>query len=58
MTRVISEIITENIATSMLKAPVMRLAVPNAPLSFSLPLEQFVLAQVSSNADAWADARA
>ena len=32
----------------MLKAPVMRLAVPNVPIPYSRPLEQFVIPQVHS----------
>jgi pyruvate dehydrogenase E1 component beta subunit len=31
-----------------LKAPIKRLAVPNVPIPFSRPLEQFVIPQVSN----------
>lgn len=52
MTGEISAIIAENLDTVVLKAPVMRLAVPNVPIPFSRPLEQFVIPQVSSIVEA------
>lgn len=44
----ISAIVAENLDTLQLKAPVRRLAVPNVPIPYSRPLEQFVIPQVSS----------
>lgn len=44
----ISAIIAENLDTVTLKAPVKRLAVPDVPIPFSRPLEQFVIPQVGS----------
>ena len=35
-----------------LKAPIKRLAVPNVPIPYSRPLEQFVIPQVGSIVDA------
>jgi len=48
MTGEISAIIAENLDKLVLKSPVMRLAVPNVPIPFSRPLEQFVIPQVTS----------
>jgi len=42
----ISAVIAENLDSVSLKAPVRRLAVPNVPIPFSRPLEQFVIPQV------------
>ena len=42
----IAALIAENLDTVSLKAPVMRLAVPNVPIPYSRPLEQFVIPQV------------
>ena len=44
----IAALIAENLDTIVLKAPVMRLAVPNVPIPYSRPLEQFVIPQVHS----------
>ncbi len=43
----IAALIAENLDTVALKAPVMRLAVPNVPIPYSRPLEQFVIPQVA-----------
>jgi pyruvate/2-oxoglutarate/acetoin dehydrogenase E1 component len=43
----IAALIAENLDTVSLKAPVMRLAVPNVPIPYSRPLEQFVIPQVA-----------
>jgi pyruvate/2-oxoglutarate/acetoin dehydrogenase E1 component len=43
----ISALIAENLETVALKAPIQRLAVPNVPIPYSRPLEQFVIPQVS-----------
>jgi pyruvate dehydrogenase E1 component beta subunit len=43
----IAALIAENLDTISLKAPVMRLAVPNVPIPYSRPLEQFVIPQVA-----------
>jgi len=43
----IAALIAENLDTVVLKAPVMRLAVPNVPIPYSRPLEQFVIPQVA-----------
>jgi pyruvate/2-oxoglutarate/acetoin dehydrogenase E1 component len=48
----ISAIVAENLDTLTLKAPVRRLAVPNVPIPYSRPLEQFVIPQVTSIVDA------
>ena len=48
----ISAIVAENLDTLTLKAPVRRLAVPNVPIPYSRPLEQFVIPQVGSIVDA------
>ena len=44
----ISALIAENLDTVALKAPIMRLAVPNVPIPYSRPLEQFVIPQVAN----------
>ncbi len=43
----ICALIAENLDTIALKAPIKRLAVPNVPIPYSRPLEQFVIPQVS-----------
>jgi pyruvate dehydrogenase E1 component beta subunit len=43
----ISAVIAENLDSVSLKAPIKRLAVPNVPIPYSRPLEQFVIPQVS-----------
>jgi acetoin:2,6-dichlorophenolindophenol oxidoreductase subunit beta len=48
----ISAIVAENLDTLTLKAPVKRLAVPNVPIPYSRPLEQFVIPQVGNIVDA------
>jgi pyruvate dehydrogenase E1 component beta subunit len=48
LTGEISAIIAENLDTVSLKAPVKRLAVPNVPIPYSRPLEQFVIPQVQN----------
>jgi pyruvate dehydrogenase E1 component beta subunit len=47
LTGEISALIAENLDTISLKAPIKRLAVPNVPIPYSRPLEQFVIPQVS-----------
>jgi pyruvate/2-oxoglutarate/acetoin dehydrogenase E1 component len=42
----IGALIAENLDTVSLKAPIRRLAVPDVPIPFSRPLEQFVIPQV------------
>jgi pyruvate dehydrogenase E1 component beta subunit len=44
----IAALVAENLDTVELHAPVMRLAVPNVPIPYSRPLEQFVIPQVAS----------
>jgi pyruvate dehydrogenase E1 component beta subunit len=44
----ISALVAENLDTLRMKAPVKRLAVPNVPIPYSRPLEQFVIPQVAS----------
>jgi pyruvate dehydrogenase E1 component beta subunit len=44
----ISAVVAENLDFVSLKAPIRRLAVPNVPIPFSRPLEQFVIPQVSN----------
>jgi pyruvate dehydrogenase E1 component beta subunit len=44
----IAALIAENLDTLELHAPVVRLAVPNVPIPYSRPLEQFVIPQVAS----------
>ena len=48
----ISAVVAENLDTLALKAPIKRLAVPNVPIPYSRPLEQFVIPQVASIVDA------
>ena len=48
----ISAIVAENLDTLALKAPVKRLAVPNVPIPYSRPLEQFVIPQVAGLVEA------
>jgi len=48
----ISAVVAENLDTLTLKAPIKRLAVPNVPIPYSRPLEQFVIPQVGSIVDA------
>jgi pyruvate/2-oxoglutarate/acetoin dehydrogenase E1 component len=48
----ISAIVAENLDTISLKSPIRRLAVPDVPIPFSRPLEQFVIPQVASIIDA------
>jgi acetoin:2,6-dichlorophenolindophenol oxidoreductase subunit beta len=52
LTGEISAIVAENLDTLALKAPVRRLAVPNVPIPYSRPLEQFVIPQVDGIVDA------
>lgn len=44
----IAALVAENIDTVHLKAPVRRLAVPDVPIPFSRPLEQFAIPQVDN----------
>ena len=44
----VSALIAENLDTIRLKAPIKRLAVPNVPIPYSRPLEQFVIPQVAN----------
>ena len=48
----ISAIVAENLDSLELKASVRRLAVPNVPIPYSRPLEQFVIPQVAGIVDA------
>jgi pyruvate dehydrogenase E1 component beta subunit len=48
LTGEIAAIVAENLDTVQLKAPVKRVAVPNVPIPYSRPLEQFVIPQVDS----------
>ncbi|MBE7418166.1 MAG: alpha-ketoacid dehydrogenase subunit beta [Ideonella sp.] len=52
LTGEISAIVAENLDVLRLKAPVRRLAVPNVPIPYSRPLEQFVIPQVTGIVDA------
>ena len=52
LTGEIAAIVAENLDTVRLLAPVKRVAVPNVPIPYSRPLEQFVIPQVSSLAGA------
>jgi pyruvate dehydrogenase E1 component beta subunit len=52
LTGEISAIVAENLDTLALKAPVKRLAVPNVPIPYSRPLEQFVIPQVAGIVEA------
>lgn len=51
----ITAIVAENLDTLVLKAPVRRLAVPNVPIPYSRPLEQFVIPQVKGIVEAAAE---
>jgi acetoin:2,6-dichlorophenolindophenol oxidoreductase subunit beta len=44
----IAAVIAENLDSVALKAPIRRLAVPDVPIPFSRPLEQFVIPQVGA----------
>lgn len=44
----IAALVAENLDTVKLKAPVRRLAVPDVPIPYSRPLEQFVIPQVDA----------
>ena len=44
----IAALVAENLDTLRLKAPVRRLAVPDVPIPFSRPLEQFAIPQVDN----------
>lgn len=44
----IAALVAENLDTVRLKAPVRRLAVPDVPIPFSRPLEQFAIPQVDN----------
>jgi pyruvate/2-oxoglutarate/acetoin dehydrogenase E1 component len=44
----IAAIVAENLDTISLRAPVRRLAVPDVPIPYSRPLEQFVIPQVAT----------
>lgn len=48
LTGEISALIAENLDSVSLKAPVKRLAVPDVPIPYSRPLEQFVIPQVDT----------
>lgn len=52
LTGEISAIVAENLDTVALKSPIKRLAVPNVPIPYSRPLEQFVIPQISHIVDA------
>jgi len=52
LTGEIAAIVAENLDTLVLKAPVKRLAVPNVPIPYSRPLEQFVIPQVKGIVEA------
>ena len=52
LTGEISAIVAENLDTLVLKAPIKRLAVPNVPIPYSRPLEQFVIPQVKGLVEA------
>lgn len=52
LTGEIAALVAENLDTVKLKAPVRRLAVPDVPIPYSRPLEQFVIPQVDSIAAA------
>jgi pyruvate dehydrogenase E1 component beta subunit len=47
LTGEIAAIVAENLDTVRLLAPVKRVAVPNVPIPYSRPLEQFVIPQVN-----------
>ena len=44
----IAALVAEHLDTVRLKAPVRRLAVPDVPIPYSRPLEQFVIPQVDA----------
>jgi pyruvate dehydrogenase E1 component beta subunit len=44
----IAAIVAENLDSVVLKAPIKRLAVPDVPIPYSRPLEQFVIPQVAA----------
>jgi pyruvate dehydrogenase E1 component beta subunit len=48
LTGEVAALIAENLDTVTLKAPIKRLAVPNVPIPYSRPLEQFVIPQVAN----------
>jgi len=48
LTGEIAALVAENLDTLKLKAPVKRLAVPDVPIPYSRPLEQFVIPQVDA----------
>lgn len=48
----IAAVVAENLDAVTLKAPIKRLAVPDVPIPYSRPLEQFVIPQVGSIVDA------
>jgi len=48
LTGEIAALIAENLDTIRLKSPIKRLAVPNVPIPYSRPLEQFVIPQVAN----------
>ncbi|MDE2094883.1 MAG: alpha-ketoacid dehydrogenase subunit beta [Burkholderiales bacterium] len=52
LTGEICAIVAENLDTLRLKAPVKRLAVPDVPIPYSRPLEQFVIPQVAAIVEA------
>jgi pyruvate dehydrogenase E1 component beta subunit len=47
----VAAIVAENLDSLALKAPLRRLAVPNVPIPYSRPLEQFVIPQVQGIVD-------
>ena len=48
LTGEIAALVSENLDSVHLKAPIKRLAVPNVPIPYSRPLEQFVIPQVQN----------
>ena len=52
LTGEIAALVAENLDRFALKAPVRRLAVPDVPIPYSRPLEQFVIPQVPAIVDA------
>ncbi len=52
LTGEIAALVAENLDTLTLKAPIRRLAVPDVPIPYSRPMEQFVIPQVASLVDA------
>ena len=48
LTGEIAALVAENLDSVGLRAPVRRLAVPDVPIPYSRPLEQFVIPQVES----------